>query len=200
MQRAGEGGVYACNTRNREGVECADNVARALLPVGGQVSIGQVVTDQTLVSHDTSAVENRRGGAWESAHVDLVGRQTCCRADGIVINEFDVGQMQVPIVLSLVDDHSQHLGHSVIYQLNAPVTVGMIEACSKLVHVQQLIYSLQKLGAELQSVVREYAARAPPQGDVLVHQDIVWTLRGELSGSDGEHVSRRLTRSVNSRM
>ena len=39
----------------------------------------------------------------------------------------------------------------------------------------------------MQSVVREYGARAPPQGDVLVHQDIGCTLRGELSGSDGEH-------------
>ena len=30
--------------------------------------------------------------------------------------------------------------------------------------------------------------RAPPQGDVLVHQDIGCTLRDELSGSDGKHV------------
>ena len=45
-----------------------------------------------------------------------------------------------------------------------------------------------KLGAELQSVVRGYGARAPRQGDVLVHQDIGCTLRGELSGSDEEHV------------
>ena len=112
---------------------------------------------------------------------------TSLRADRVV-SEFYVGQMQVPIVLSLVDDHSQHLCHSVIYPLNAPVTVGMIGTCSKLVYTQQLIYSLWKLGAELQSVVREYGARAPPQGDVLVHQDIGCTLRGELSGSDGEHV------------
>ena len=96
--------------------------------------------------------------------------------------------MQVHIVLSLVDDHSQHLGHSVVHPLNAPVTVGMIGACSKLVHTQQLMYSLRKLGVELQSVVREYGARAPPQGDVSVHQHIGCTLRGELSGSDGKHV------------
>ena len=120
----------------------ADNVFRALLPVGGQVAIGQVVTGQTLVSHDTSAVENGQGEPWESARVDLVGRQTRRRASGIVVSELYVGQMQVPIVLSLVDDHSQHFGHSVVYPLNAPVTVGMIGACSKLVHTQQLIYSL----------------------------------------------------------
>ena len=45
--------------------------------------------------------------------MDLVGRQTCRRADGIVVSKFDVGQTQVPIVLSLVGDHSQHLGHPV---------------------------------------------------------------------------------------
>ena len=140
-QRVGEGGVSAVNTRNGEGVVCANNVVRALLPVGGQVARGQVVAGQTLVSHDASAVESRQGKTWESAHVDLVGRQTRRRADGIVVSDFDVGQMQVPIVLSLVDDHSQHLGHSVVYPLNAPVTVEMMGACSKLAHAQQLMYS-----------------------------------------------------------
>ena len=70
--------------------------------------------------------------------MDLVGRQTRRRADGIILSEFYVGQMQVQIVLSLLDDNTQHLGHSVVYPLNAPVTL----ACSKLVHTQQLIYSL----------------------------------------------------------
>ena len=60
------------NTGNGEGVVCADNVVRALLPVGGQVAIGQVVRGQTLVPHDTSAVEKCQGEQWESAHVDLV--------------------------------------------------------------------------------------------------------------------------------
>ena len=91
------------------------------------------------MSDDTNAVENRQGEPWESAHVDLVGRQTRRRADGVVGSEFDEGQMQVPIVLLLVDDHSQHLGYSVVYSLNAPVTVGMIGACSKLVNTQKLI-------------------------------------------------------------
>ena len=141
-QRVGEGGVFAVNTGNGEGVVCADNVVRALFPVGGQVAIGQVVAGQTLVSHDTRAVENRQREPWESAHVDLVERQTRRRSDGVTASELFVGKMQVPMVLSLVDDHSQHLCHSAIYPLSAPVTVGVIGACSKLVHTQQLIYSL----------------------------------------------------------
>ena len=98
-----------------------------------------MVADQPLVSHDTSAVENRQEAPWESAHVDLVGRQTRSLADGIVVSKYDVGQTQVSVVLSLVDDHSQHLDHSVVYPLNAPVTAGMMGACSKLVYAQQLI-------------------------------------------------------------
>ena len=141
-QRVGEGGVSAVNTGSGEGVACADNVVRALLPVVGQIAIGEVVTGQTLVSHDTCAVENRQGEPWESAHVDLVGRQTRRRADRVVVSEFDVGQMRVPVVLSLVDDPIQHLGHSVVYPVNALVTVGLIGGCSKLAHAQQLIYSL----------------------------------------------------------
>ena len=70
----------------------------------------------------------------ESAHVDFVGRETRRRANVIVVSEFYVGQVQIPIVLSLVDDHSQHFYYSVVYPLNAPVTVGVIGACSKLVH------------------------------------------------------------------
>ena len=99
---------------------CADNVVRALLPVGGHVAIGQVVTGQTLVSHDTSTVKTVSGEPWESAHVDLVGRQTRRRADGVVVSEFYVGQMQVPIVLSLIDNNSQHLGHSVVARTQRP--------------------------------------------------------------------------------
>ena len=142
MQRVREGGVSAVNTRNGEVVVCANNVVRALLPVGGQVAIGQVVAGQTLVPHDAGAVENRQGEAGESAHVDLVRRQARRCADGIVVNEFDVGQMQVPIDSSLVGDHCQHLGQSVVHLLNAPVTVGMIGAYSKFAHAQQLIYTL----------------------------------------------------------
>ena len=124
-QRVGKGGVSAVNTGNGKGVVCADNVVRALSPICRHVAISEVVKGQTLVSHDTSAVEHRQGKPWESAHVDLVGRQTRRRADGVLVSKFYVGQMQVPIVLSLVDGHCQHLCHSLIHPLNAPVTVRM---------------------------------------------------------------------------
>ena len=59
-QRVGAGGVSVVNTVNDGSAVCADNAVRALLPVGGHVTIGQVVTGQTLVFHDTSAVTTRQ--------------------------------------------------------------------------------------------------------------------------------------------
>ena len=174
---------------NDEGVVCAYNVVRALLPVGGQVAIGQVTTGQTLGSHDTSAPETRQGEPWESDNVDLVGHQTRLRADGIVVIKFYVGRVPVPIVLSLVDDHSEHFDHSVVYPLNTPVTVGMIRACSKIVHTQQLKNTVcERLERNCNPLSESMVRGRPRKWDVLVHQDIGCTLHGELTGSDGKHV------------
>ena len=99
---------------------CANNVVRALLSVGGYVTIGQVVAGQTLVGYDAGAADNRQREKWESAHVHLVGRQARRRTDGIVVSELDMRKMQVPIVLSLVDDHGHHFGRSVGFTRSTP--------------------------------------------------------------------------------
>ena len=57
--------------------------------------------------------------------MDPVGRKTRRLTDGFLGIELDVGQMQVPIVSSLVDDRSQKLAYSLIHPLNASVTLGM---------------------------------------------------------------------------
>ena len=102
----------------------ANNVVRALLlPVCGQVAIAQVVAGQTLVSRDSSAFQNRQGETWKSTHVNLVERQTRHRTDRTVISKLDVTELQIPVVLSFIDDHSQHLGHSMAHTLNASVAV-----------------------------------------------------------------------------
>ena len=128
-------------SRNGEGMVFVNDVVRALLPVCGQVAIGQVVAGQTLGSRYSCAFENHQGETCRPTHVNLVGGQTRCRADRIVVSELDVRELQIP-VLSFVDDHSKHLGHSVVHPLNASVAVRMIGACGKLAHSQQLVYSL----------------------------------------------------------
>ena len=60
-QRVFKGGGPAVNTRNGEGVVCANNVVRALVTVGGQVAKYQVVAGRPLVLHDAAAVETVTG-------------------------------------------------------------------------------------------------------------------------------------------
>ena len=83
---------------------CADNVVRALFPVGGQVEIGQVVTGQTLASHDSSAVKTVRGNSGSLPMWTSLGPRPVAALTEFVVSEFYVGQMQAPIVLSLVDE------------------------------------------------------------------------------------------------
>ena len=118
----------------------ANNVVRALLlPVCGQVAIAQVVAGQTLVSRYSGVFENRQE---KPTLVNLVGSQTRCSTDQTVVSELDVREPQIPVALLLIDDDSQHLGHSVVHPLNASVAVGMIGACGQLAHPQQLAHSL----------------------------------------------------------
>ena len=74
----------------------ANNIVRTLLSVYSQVTIGQVVAGQTLVSRYSGAFENRQGLTWKSTHVNLVGCQTRRRADRIVVGELDVSESQNP--------------------------------------------------------------------------------------------------------
>ena len=129
------------NVRNGEGMVFANNIVRALLSVCIQVAIGQVVAGQTLVSRYSGAFENRQGEVGVPP-CELRWAPIRCSADLIVVNELDVREPQIPVVLLLVDDHSQHLGHSVVHLLNASSAIGIIGACGQLAHPQQLVYSL----------------------------------------------------------
>ena len=45
----------------------------ALLSLGGEVAVGQVVTVKGLVAANVGGVEDRQRETWESAHVRFVG-------------------------------------------------------------------------------------------------------------------------------
>ena len=49
--------------------------------------------------------------------------------DGVAISKLHVRQVGIPIILSLVDDHSEHLSHGVVRALDAAISVSMIGAC-----------------------------------------------------------------------
>ena len=50
-----------------------DDIVLALLAVGRQVTVGEVVEGQALVAGDPGAFENREREARKPTHVDLIG-------------------------------------------------------------------------------------------------------------------------------
>ena len=59
--------------RNCEGMVFADDIVRALLTVGRQVAVGEVIVGQALVAEDTGALKNREREGRKPTHVDIVG-------------------------------------------------------------------------------------------------------------------------------
>ena len=122
-QRVGEGGAPAVNTGNGEGMVCADNVVRAF---AGRWSSrnrpGGRGLDSGVPRHQCDRKPS--GGAMGVNSCGPRWAPDPSPRYGIVASEFDVAQMQVPIVLSLVNDHSQHLGHSVFTRSAPPLQLG----------------------------------------------------------------------------
>ena len=96
----------------------ADDIVRALLAVGRQAAVGEVVADQGLVVGDPGAFENREREARKPTHMDLVGSSTGCSADRVAVRKFDVRELLIPVILELVEHHSRHLGHRVVHTLH----------------------------------------------------------------------------------
>ena len=101
-----------------------------------------MVAGQTLVSRDSRAFENRPRETRKSTHVNLMGGQTRRRVARIVVCELDVRELQILVVLAFMDDHTQHLGHTVVHQLHASVAVWIVGACGKFPRSQTLVHSL----------------------------------------------------------
>ena len=80
--------------------------------------------------------------------------------------------MSIPIITSLVDDHSEHLSHGMIHALDAAVAVRIIGPCRNFLHAVQLLDSVRQLGAELEAVVGDETNGASPQRDALVNHNV----------------------------
>ena len=64
----------------------------------------------------------------------------------------------------------------------------------------QLVHGGPQSSTELRSIIGQEAGRASPQRDEVVHQNVRSALGGEFGCGDGEHVARRLKRSLKRRM
>ena len=158
----------------------ANDIVRALLAVRRQVAVGEVVEGQALVAGKFSTLENREREARQSTHVDLVGRQARGGTDRIVVRKFDLKELLTTIVsIWPIVWHTRS---------TPPVAVWVVGAGRKFSNPEKLVNGVRELGAELEPVVRDDAARAPPDGHITIDEDIGRALGGELCGCDGIHV------------
>ena len=81
-----------------------------------------MATGKTLVSHDYGVFEHRPRESGMSTHVNLVWRKPRRRAERIVLSELDERELQISVVMSFIDDDSQHLSNYVVRTLHAPLT------------------------------------------------------------------------------
>ena len=101
----GESGVASIDPSNGEGVLFAHSFIGALLSVVSQVAIGELVAIEALVGTTVRAIKDGEGEAREASDVEFIGGKVRGGADGVVLSVFDVGKMDVPVVLMFVADH-----------------------------------------------------------------------------------------------
>ena len=175
----GECRVLTFHLEDVEAVLFAHNCVSAKLAVGGEIAVLKLIASETLMAAGVLIVEDRHREAGEAVHVHLVRSETGGGANRVVVGELDVREMKIPIVLSLVDDHGEHLSHGVVDAFNPTVAVGMVGTCSDFAHVEALKKGNRQFGAELKTIVGQDAGRAAPERYVFVDQNVSGALGGE---------------------
>ena len=99
----GESGVAPIDPSNGEGVLFSHSFIGALL--GNEVAIGELIAVGALMDTTVRSFEDGEGGAREASDEDFIGGKARGGANGVVIGVFDVGKMDVPVVLVFVTDH-----------------------------------------------------------------------------------------------
>ena len=101
----GESGIAPVFPSNGEGVLFSHKFPDALLTLASEVAIGKLVAVEVLVGTALRSIRDGEGEAREASDVDFIGGKARGGANGVVIGVFDVGKMDVPVVLVFVTDH-----------------------------------------------------------------------------------------------
>ena len=101
----GESGVASIDPSNGEDVLFSHNFIGALLSVTSEVAIGELIAIEALMGTTVRSIKDGEGKAREASNVDFIGGKARGGANGVVIDVFDVGKMEVPVVLVFVADH-----------------------------------------------------------------------------------------------
>ena len=117
----------------------------------------------------------------------FIGGQPGGGTDGIVVSKFHVWPTGIPLILPLVDDHSEHLSHGMIHALEATGVVRRIGTCQNFAGAEDLVNSVRQLGVELEAVVGDKTNGASPEWDVLVEYNFNRALGCEFGCRNGVH-------------
>ena len=101
----GESGSALVYPSNGEGVLFSHKFVGPLLTPASEVAIGELIAVEVLMGTTVRSVKDGEGKAREASDVDFIGGKTRGGANGVVIGVFDVGKMDVPVVLVFVTDH-----------------------------------------------------------------------------------------------
>ena len=101
----GESGIAPVYPSNGEGVLFSHKFVGALLTLAGEVAIGELVAVEVLTGTTVRSIKDVEGKAREASDVDSIGGKARGGANGVVIGVFDVGKMDVPVVLVFVTGH-----------------------------------------------------------------------------------------------
>ena len=101
----GESGVAPIDPSNGEGVLFSHNFIGALLAFASEVAIGELIAVEALMGTTVRSFKDGEGKAREASDVDFIGGKARGGANGVIIGVFDVGKMDIPVVLVFVIDH-----------------------------------------------------------------------------------------------
>ena len=101
----GESRVAPIHPSNGENVLFSHNFIGALSSVTSEVAIGELIAVEDLMGITVRSIKDGEGEAQEASDVDFIGGKARDGANGVVPGVFDVGKMNVPVVLVFVTDH-----------------------------------------------------------------------------------------------
>ena len=93
-------------------------------------------------------------------------------------------ELFISIILKLVDHHCRHLGHRVVHTLHPTIVIRVVGAGGNFPNPKNRVDGMRKLRAKLEAVVREYVARASPEGNAPVDGNVRRALSCELGCND----------------
>ena len=101
----GESEIASVCPNDGEGVLFSHKFVDALLTLANEVAIGELIAVEVLMGTTVRSTKDGEGEAREASDVDFIEGKARGGANGVVIGVFDVGKMDVPVVLVFVTDH-----------------------------------------------------------------------------------------------